>query len=91
MSMKSHAAPLSYTESHNKSDIKTKKDDCGTARHFHDKCYHSFNPFVYLCVQLIEKVYCIYDDCNIEDILWDKSMNSISDLYFAKSKSCRKH
>ena len=58
--------------SHNKSDIKTIKDGCGTARHFHKKCCHSSNPFVYLCVQLIEKVYCIYDDCNIEEILWDK-------------------
>ena len=76
-----------------KSDIKTKKDRCGTARHFNNKCCDSSNPFVYLRVQLIEKVYCIYDDCNIEDILWDrekywqsqlftnvKGMNIISDL-----------
>ena len=54
-----------------KSDIKTKKERCGTARHFNNKCCHSSNPFVYLRVQLIEKVYCIYDDCNTEDILWD--------------------
>ena len=85
-----------------KSDIKTKKDRCETGRHF--KCCNSPNPFVYLCVQLIEKVYCIYDDCNIEDILWDrekywqsqlftnvKGMNSISDLYSVKRKGCRKH
>ena len=52
-------------------DIKTKKDPCETARHFNKKCCNSSNPFVYLRVQLIEKVYCIYDDCNIEDILWD--------------------
>ena len=52
-----------------KSDIKTKNDCCGTARYFNNKCYHSSNPFVYLCVQLIEKVYCIYDDYNIDYIL----------------------
>ena len=68
----SYTAALSYTGGHNKSDIKTNKDGCGTSWHFNDKCCHSFNPFVYLCVQLIEKVYGIYDDCNIEDILWVK-------------------
>ena len=49
-------------------------------------------------------VYCIYDDCNIEDILWDreeywesqlfinvKGMNSISNLYSIKRKGCRTH
>ena len=87
-----------------KSDTKTKKDRCGTAKHFNYKCYHSSDPFVYLCVQLIEKLYCIYDDCNIEDILWDrekylqsklftnvKGMNSISDLCSVKRKGCRKY
>ena len=44
----SYTAALSYTEGHNKSDIKTKKDGCGTARHFHNKYCHSSNPFVYL-------------------------------------------
>ena len=52
-----------------KSNIKTKKDCCGTARHFNNKCCNFSNPFVYLHVQLIEKVYCIYDGCNFEDIL----------------------
>ena len=37
-----------------------------------NKCCDSSNSFVYLRVQLIGKVYCIYDDCNIEDILWDR-------------------
>ena len=59
---------------------------------------------LYLCVEQIEKVYCIYDDCNIEDILWDiekywqsqlftnvKGMSSISDLYSVKRKGCRKY
>ena len=87
-----------------KSNIKTKKNRSGTARHFDNKCCNSSNPFVYLRVQLIEKVYCIYDDCKIEDILWDrekywqsqlftnvKGMNSIYDLYSIKRKGCRKH
>ena len=55
-----------------KSDIKTKKYRRGTARHFHNKCCHSSYSSVYLRVQLIEKVYCIYDNCNFEDILWDR-------------------
>ena len=87
-----------------KSDIKTEKDCCGTARNFNSKYYNSSNPFVYLRVQLIEKVYCIYDDYNIEYILWDrekywqsqlftnvKEMNSISDLYSIKRDGSRKH
>ena len=44
---------------------------------------HSFpqSLFVYLCVQLIEKVYCIYDDCNIEDIYeTEKNIGSLSYL-----------
>ena len=35
MSLKSYTGALSYIEGHNKSDIKTKKDVCGTAKHFH--------------------------------------------------------
>ena len=77
-----------------KSDIRTKEDRCGTARNFNNKCCHSSNPFVY----------CIYNDCDIEDILCDrkkywqsplftnvKVMDSISDLYSVKRKGCRKH
>ena len=30
-----------------KSNIKNKKDRCGTTRHFNNKCYHSSDPFVY--------------------------------------------
>ena len=87
-----------------KSDIKTRKYRCGTAKHFNNKCCNSSNLFVYLPVELIEKVYCIYDNRNIEDILWDrekcwhsqlflnaKGMNSISDLYSVKGKGDRKH
>ena len=84
------------------SDIKTKKERCGSARHFNSKCYHDTNPFQYLQVQLIEQVYC-NDLENIEDILWDrekywqsqlftiaKGMNSILDLYSSKRKGFRK-
>ena len=56
MSLKSYTGGLSYIEDHNKSDIKTKKDGCGTAKYFHNKCCQSSNPFVYLYAQLIEKV-----------------------------------
>ena len=52
-----------------KSDKKLKNDCCGTAKHFNDKCCHSYNPFPYLHVQFIEKAYCFYEDCNVEDIL----------------------
>ena len=41
-----------------KSVIKTKKERCGSARHFNSKCYHDINPFQYLKVQLIEQVHC---------------------------------
>ena len=52
-----------------------------TDRHFNIKCCHSSNPFVYLRVLLIEKVYYIYDDRNIEDILWDKEKYWHSQLF----------
>ena len=41
-----------------KSDIKTKKDRCGTARHFNSIYCHPINPHVYLKKQLIEEVFC---------------------------------
>ena len=85
-----------------KSDIKTKKERCGSARHFNSKCYHDINPFQYLKVQLIEQVHS-NDLENIEGILWDrekywqsplftidKGMNSIVDLHSSKRKGCRK-
>ena len=40
-----------------KSDIKTKKVHRGTARHFGNKYCHSSDRFVYLRVQLFEKLY----------------------------------
>ena len=40
-----------------KSDIKTKKERCGTSRHFNEKCSCSASPFGYAKVQIIEQVY----------------------------------
>ena len=85
-----------------KSDIKTKKERCGSARYFNSKCYHDTKPFQYLKVQLIEQVQS-NNLKHIEDVLWDcekywktqlftisKGMNSILDLYSSKRKDCRK-
>ena len=85
-----------------KSDIKTKKERCGSARHFNRKCYHDTNSFQYVQVQLIEQIDSNSSE-NIEDVLWDrkkywqsqlftitKGMNSILDLYSSKRKGCRK-
>ena len=53
-----------------KSDIKTKKERCGSARHFNSKCYHDTNPFQYLKVQLDKQVQS-NSLKNIEDVLWN--------------------
>ena len=55
-----------------KSDIKTNKDRCGTARHFNNVCCHPSNPHNYLKVQLIEEVLCNDADKDIEAILWER-------------------
>ena len=52
-----------------KSDIKTKKERCGTSRHFNEKCLCSTSPFGYVKVQIIEQVYS-EDPSNIEEVLW---------------------
>ena len=83
-----------------KSDIKTKKDRCGTARHFNTKCTDSSNPHKFLKRRIIEYVQCDY---NLEGKLWERErywqcqlltnnhgMNSVSDLYPTKRKGCRK-
>ena len=83
-----------------KSDIKTKKDRCGTARHFNTKCTDSSNPHKFLKVQIIESV---QNDYNLEGKLWEREkywqcqlfanthgMNSVSDLYSTNRKGCRK-
>ena len=65
----------------NKSDIKTNKDHCETARHFNNVCCHPSNPHFYLKVQFIEQVFCndVYKD--IEAILWERDR---------KRNGCRK-
>ena len=81
---------------------KQKKERCGRARHFNSESYHDTNPFQYLKVQFMEQGHSNNSE-NIEDVLWDrekywqfqliimaKGMNRILDLYFSKTKGCRK-
>ena len=65
-----------------KSNMITKKGRYGIARQLNNKYCHSPNLFVYLRVQLIEKVYFIYDDCNIEDyFIGERKMLAVLVLY----------
>ena len=83
-----------------KSDIKTKKDRCDTARYFNSKCSDVQNPRRFLQVQLIEPV---VSDLDLENELWERckywqcqlftnthGMNSVSDLYASKRKGRKK-
>ena len=54
-----------------KSDIKTKIDSGGTARHFDSISCHPINPHGYLKVQLIEQMFCNASK-DIESILWER-------------------
>ena len=85
-----------------KSDIKTKKECCGTSRHFNERCLCSTFPFGYVKVQIIEQVY-LEHPSKIEEVLWyskrywqsqlstvTHGMNSINDLYSKKHKGYRK-
>ena len=85
-----------------KSDIKTKKERCGTSRHFNEKCLCSTSLFGYVKVQIIEQVFS-EDPSNIEEMRWyrerylqsqllavTRGMNSINDLYCKKRKGYRK-
>ena len=84
-----------------KSKIKTRKERCGTSRHFNEKYLCSTSPFGYAKVQIIEQVYS-EDSSNIEEVLWYSErywqsqlftvtlgMNSINDLYRKKRKGYR--
>ena len=51
------------------SDIKTRRDRCGTAKHFNTKCTDSSNPHKFLTRQIIEYVQCDY---NLECNLWER-------------------
>ena len=82
--------------------MKTKKERCGSTRHFNIGCYHGADRFQYLKVEVIE--WALRNNLEIiEDILWDREkyrqsllfttangMNSILDLYSSKKKGCRK-
>ena len=83
-----------------KSDIKTKKDRCGTARYFNTKCSDVQNPHGFLQVQLIQSV---VSDVDLENKLWEREkywqfqlftnthgINSVSNLYASKRKGYRK-
>ena len=85
-----------------KSNIKTNKDRCGTAKHFNNKCWSSNNKHAYLKVQIMEQVF-NNNQFSIEDLLWEQEkywqaqlftslhgMNNINDLYSMERKSCRK-
>ena len=82
-----------------KSDIKIKKERCGTGRHFNSKCPDVQNPHRFLQVQLIESV---VSDLDIENKLWEREkylqcqlltnthdINSVFDLYASKRKGYR--
>ena len=84
-----------------KSDIKTNKNRCGTAKHFNGMCKNDKNTFQFLSVQIIEQVYS--NSANIEEILYHREkywqsqlftsthgMNSLIDLYCSKGKGYRK-
>ena len=86
-----------------KSDIKTNKDCCRTARHFNNVCCHPSNPHFYLKVYVIEQVFYNDVDKDIEAFLWEREkywqsqvftkvyhMNSVSDLCSRKRKGCRR-
>ena len=85
-----------------KSDINTKKDRCGIARHFNDKCRHPQNPSAFLKIQPIEQI-CVEDESKLDETLWHREkywqallftnshgMNSLADLYSKKRKGYRK-
>ena len=85
-----------------KSDIKTNKDCCGTARHFNSKCCSPNNILAYLKVQIIEQVF-NNNQYSIEDLSREQEkyrqarfftnlhgMNNINDLYSMKMKGYQK-
>ena len=53
-----------------KSDNKTNKDRCGTAKYLDGMCKNDNNIFQFLSVQIIEQV--CSNDTNIEEILWNR-------------------
>ena len=54
-----------------KSDINTKKDRCGVARHFNNKCQHPQNPSAFLKIQPIEQI-CVEDESKLDETPWHR-------------------
>ena len=54
-----------------KSDIKTNKDRCGTARHFNNKYCSPNNKHAYLKVQIIEHIF-NNNQFSIDNLLWEQ-------------------
>ena len=86
-----------------KSNIKTTKDLCGTARHFNDKCCSSNNKNAYLKIQIIEQGF-NNNQFSIQDLLWEREkywqaqlfsnlyvINNINDLYNMKKMAFEKN
>ena len=63
-----------------KSDVNTGKVRCGVADHFLNVCRSSASKFVYLQVQLIEKV-SLQNDDDIDKILWEKEKYCQAQLF----------
>ena len=85
-----------------KSDVNTKKDRCGVAHHFTNKCLDPQNSHTFLKIQPIEQV-SVKEESKLNDNLWDREkywqallftnshrMNSTSNLYSKKWKGYRK-
>ena len=85
-----------------KSDINSKKDRCGVARHFTNKCWDPQNPHAFLKIQPIEQV-SVKEESKLDDTLWHREkywqallftnshgMNSMANLYSKKRKDYRK-
>ena len=85
-----------------KSDIKTNKDRCGTAKHLNGKCKNDNNIFQFLSFQIIEQAYS--NTTYIEELLWPREkywqsqkftmthdMYSLTDFYSSKGKGYRKY
>ena len=85
-----------------KSDIKTNKGFCGTARNFNNKCCSRNNKHAYLKKQIVEQVFNT-NQFTKEDLLQEREkywqaqlftnlygMNNINDLYSLKRNAFRK-
>ena len=87
-----------------KSNVKTKEEGCGTAKHFDNICSHSSNAFIYNVFKLLRKLILLMKVAVSMIYLWDRKKcwqsqsftningrNCDSCLYSAKIKGCRKH